>query len=98
MATGKYKKKNRGADDVNTRGRIHNIVVPMGNDNDKDEPHIPWSLLVAVLVLCLVLVVALPVMGIMYMDMNNATNAAMQEIKKMRELRAKIMLQMQGEQ
>jgi hypothetical protein len=36
-------------------------------------------------------------MGIMYMDMNNATAAAMQEIKKMRELRAKIMLQMQGE-
>jgi hypothetical protein len=29
--------------------------------------------------------------------MNNATAAAMQEIKKMRELRAKIMLQMQGE-
>jgi len=39
----------------------------------------------------------LPVMGLMYMDMNNATAAAMQEIKKMRELRAKIMLQMQGE-
>jgi hypothetical protein len=37
-------------------------------------------------------------MGIMYMDMNNATAAAMQEVKKMRELRAKIMLQMQGEQ
>jgi hypothetical protein len=70
----------------------------MGNDTDKDEPHIPWSLLVAVLVLCLVLVIALPVMGIMYVDMNNATEAAMQEVKKMRELRAKIMLQMQGEQ
>jgi hypothetical protein len=37
-------------------------------------------------------------MGIMYVDMNNATEAAMQEVKKMRELRAKIMLQMQGEQ
>jgi len=36
-------------------------------------------------------------MGIMYVDMNNATEAAMQEVKKMRELRAKIMLQMQGE-
>jgi hypothetical protein len=36
-------------------------------------------------------------MGIMYMDMNNATEAAIQEVKKMRELRAKIMLQMQGE-
>jgi len=43
-------------------------------------------------------VIALPVMGIMYMDMNNATLAAMEEIRKMRELRAKIMLQMQGEQ
>jgi hypothetical protein len=37
-------------------------------------------------------------MGVMYMDMNNATVRAMEEVKKMRELRAKIMLQMQGEQ
>jgi hypothetical protein len=29
--------------------------------------------------------------------MNNATIAAMQEVKKMRELRAKILMQMQGE-
>jgi hypothetical protein len=36
-------------------------------------------------------------MGIMYLDMNNATNAAMQEIKKMRELRAKIIMEMRGE-
>jgi hypothetical protein len=42
-------------------------------------------------------VIALPVMGIMYMDMNNATAAAMQEVKKMRELRLKILLEMQGE-
>lgn len=98
MATGKYKKKNRGTDDINNRGRVHNIVVPMANDPDSNEPHIPWSLLVTVLVLCLVLVIALPIMGIMYMDMNNATIAAMQEVKKMRELRAKIMMEMQGEQ
>jgi hypothetical protein len=36
-------------------------------------------------------------MGMMYLDMNNATIKAMEEVKKMRELRAKIMLQMQGE-
>jgi len=36
-------------------------------------------------------------MGIAYMDMNNATVAAMREIKKMRELRAKILTDMQGE-
>ena len=93
MATGKYKKKDKGTANVNSRGTVHNIVVPMANDSDKDEPHIPWSLLVAVLVLCLVLVIALPIMGIMYMDMNNATAKAMEEVKKMRELRAKIMLE-----
>jgi hypothetical protein len=38
-----------------------------------------------------VLVIALPVMGVMYMDMNNATNAAMEEIRKMRDLRSKIL-------
>jgi len=37
-------------------------------------------------------------MGLMYVDMNNATVRAMEEIKKMRELRAKIMMEMQGEQ
>lgn len=97
MATGKYKKKNRRTDDISNRGRVHNIVVHMGNDTDKDERDVPWSLLIAVVVLCFVLVIALPVMGIMYMDMNNATVAAMNEVKKMRELRAKILLEMQGE-
>jgi len=97
MATGKYKKKDRGADDINRSGSFHSTVVHMGNDSDKDEPHIPWSLLITVLVLCLVLVITLPVMGLMYMDMNNATNAALQEVKKMRELRAKILLELQGE-
>ena len=97
MATGKYKKKNRGADDVNNRGSVHNIVVPMGDDSNKDEPHISWTVFFAVLVVCLVLVIVLPALGVMYMDMNNATIRAMEETKKMRELRAKILLEMQGE-
>ena len=65
----------------------------MGDDIDKDESDIPWSLLIAVIVLCFVLVIALPVMGMMYLDMNNATIAAMEEVKKMRELRAKILIE-----
>ena len=97
MATGKYKKKNRGADDVNTRGAIHNIVVPMGNDSDPNESHVSWAVFFAVIVVCLVLVVCIPALAIMYGDMANATAMAMEETKKMRELRAKIMLQMQGE-
>jgi hypothetical protein len=42
-------------------------------------------------------VIALPVMGIMYMDMNNATIKAMDEVKKIRELRAKIIMEIQEE-
>ena len=98
MATGKYKKKNRGADDVNSRGRINNIVVPMGDDSNKDELHVSWTVFFAVLVVCLVLVIAIPALAIMYGDMSNATNMAMQEVKKMRELRTKILMQIQGEQ
>jgi hypothetical protein len=37
-------------------------------------------------------------MGVMYMDMNNATIAAMEEVKKMRELRAKILMEMRGDE
>jgi hypothetical protein len=97
MATGKYKKKNRGADDINNRGSVHNIVVPMANDTPENEPHIPFTLLLTILVLCIVLVIALPVMGVMYMDMNNATAMAMEEARKMRELRTKILLDIRGE-
>ena len=98
MATGKYKKKNRGADDANTRGRIHNIVVPMGNDSDKDELHVSWAIFFAILVVCLVLVVGIPALAIMYGDMANATAAAMEETRKMRELRAKILMEIRGEE
>ena len=97
MATGKYKKKNRGTTDLNSGGRFHNIVVSMGNDTDKDEPDVPLSFLIALVVMCIVLVIALPVMAVMYMDMNTATNAALEETRKMRALRAKILLELQGE-
>jgi len=96
MATGKYKKKAQGTTNVSNRGAVHNVMVRMGNDTDKDEPHIPWSLLVTVLVLCLVLVIALPIMGIMYMDMNNAMYRAAEETRKMKELRVKILLELRG--
>jgi hypothetical protein len=95
MPTGKYKKKNKKTDDISPRGAVHNIVVSMANGNDKDERDVPWSLLIAVVVLCLVLVIALPVMGLMYMDMNNATNAAIVEIDRMRRLRNLILRELE---
>ena len=44
------------------------------------------------------LVIALPVMGVMYMDMNNAMYKAMEETRKMKELRLKVLREMRGEE
>jgi hypothetical protein len=97
MATGKNARGSQSKGGMDWSGTVRPSVVQRPADPPSDEPHIPWSLLVAVLVMCLVLVIALPIMGVMYMDMNNATIKAMEEVKKMRELRAKILLEMSGE-
>lgn len=97
MATSKDKKTDRKSTDFHFRSSVRDSVVPMGDDSNKDEPHISWTVFFAVLVVCLVLVIVLPALGVMYMDMNNATIRAMEETKKMRELRAKILLEIQGE-
>ena len=73
-------------------------VVRRPNASPSDEPDVPWTLLIAVVVLCLVLVIALPVMGVMYMDMNNAMYRAAEETRKMKELRIKIIRELKGEQ
>lgn len=65
----------------------------MADDTNKNESHIPFTLLLTILVLCIVLVIALPVLGMMYLDMNNATIAAYEEIRKMKELRLKLLTQ-----
>lgn len=66
-------------------------VVRRSPPPSANEPDVPWSLLIAVVVLCLVLVIALPVMGVMYMDMNNAMYRAMEETRKIKELRKQIL-------
>jgi hypothetical protein len=97
MAASKNKKADRKSTDFNFRSSVRDSVVPMGDDSNKNEPHISWTVFFAVLVVCVVLVIILPALGVMYMDMNNATIRAMEETKKMRELRAKILLEIQGE-
>ena len=97
MATSKNKKTDRESTDFYFRSNVRNRVVSVGDDSDKDEPHVSWTVFFAVLVVCLVLVVILPALAVMYGDMNNATIRAMEETKKMRELRAKILMEMQGE-
>ena len=91
MATGKNKKENKGSTDIRFRSAIRNDVVSMADDTNKNESHIPTPIFFAGLVVCLVLVIVLPALGVMYMDMNNATIRAIEETKKMKELRLLIL-------
>ncbi|MEY4338118.1 MAG: hypothetical protein RL680_1013 [Actinomycetota bacterium] len=76
------------------RGSVRDVVANQRPDNAKDEQDgIPWVLLICLLAMVLVLAIAIPLVGIVLMDANNATNAAITEIRKMRELRAKILLE-----
>lgn len=48
--------------------------------------------------MALTFTIVIPLLGIMYMDMNNAMNAAVYEARKMRELRKQIINErMRGE-
>ena len=80
------------------RNPVRRGVVRRTSSNASSESDVPWSLLIAVVVLCFVLVIALPVMGVMYMDMNNAMYRAAEETRKMKELRIKILKEMRGEE
>ena len=74
----------------------NNVDVGRAN-SDKDEPDVSWVIVICLAIMALTFVFAIPLLGMAYMDMHNATAAAVQEVKKMRELRAKILLMMQEE-
>ncbi len=48
------------------------------------------------LVMALTFAVVIPVLGMLYVDMNNATARAAMEVRKMRELRAQILMERRG--
>ena len=65
----------------------------VANDKKRDDENIPWSLLITVMAVLLTFFVLLPVMAFMYWDMYNATEAAVQEVKRMKQLRREIQIE-----
>ncbi len=64
----------------------------------KGESDVSFALVLCVLVMAFTFVVVLPVLGVMYMDMNNARVAVEMEIRAIRELRKQIINErMRGE-
>jgi hypothetical protein len=56
----------------------------VANDKKRDDENVPWSLIVVVMAVLLMFFVIMPILAFMYYDMYFATQAAVQEVKKMK--------------
>ena len=63
----------------------------MANNEKRDDENVPWSLIVVVLTVVLMFFIVMPILAFMYYDMYFATQAAVHEVRKMRELRREIL-------
>jgi flagellar biosynthesis protein FliP len=65
----------------------------VANDKKHDYENVPWSLITVVLAVVLMFFIVMPVLAFMYYDMYYATQAAVHEVRKMRELRREILIE-----
>lgn len=63
----------------------------MDNGNGKEKhDNTPWSLLITVLALLLTFFIVMPVMGFMYVDLNNLRTAMQVELKRVQDIRKQL--------
>jgi len=65
----------------------------VANNEKRDDENVPWSLIVVVLAVVLMFFIVMPILAFMYYDMYFATQAAVHEVRKMRELRKEIQIE-----
>ena len=65
----------------------------MADNKKHDYENVPWALIVVVLAVVLMFFIVMPVLAFMYYDMYYATQAAVHEVRKMRELRKEIQIE-----
>ena len=65
----------------------------MANNSKRDSEDVPWALITVVMAVILMFFIVMPVLAFMYYDMYYATQAAIHEVKKMRELRKEIQIE-----
>ena len=63
----------------------------MADNKKRDDENVPWALLITVMAVLLMFFIVMPVLAFMYYDMYFATQAAVTEVKKMKELRRDIL-------
>ncbi len=93
MATKAGGKSAQGSSGMDWSSRVRNS---MGGGNNasggqkRDNEDVPWSLIATVMAVVLMFFIVMPILAFMYYDMWFATQAAVHEVRKMRELRREI--------
>jgi len=96
MATKKGDKSPQKSAGMDWSSRVRGSVGGGSNvaDNSKrDSEDVPWSLITVVLAVILTFFIVMPILAFMYYDMYYATQAAVIEVRKMRELRKEIQIE-----
>jgi ABC-type Fe3+ transport system permease subunit len=94
MATKKGDKSSQKSAGMDWSSRVRNSVgggSNVANNEKRDAEDVPWSLITVVLAVILMFFIVMPILAFMYYDMVIATNAAVHEIKKMKQLRQEIL-------
>ena len=62
----------------------------MANNQKRDAEDVPWSLIVVVMAVLLMFFIVMPILAVMYYDMYIVHQAAIHEVRKMKQLRKEI--------
>jgi hypothetical protein len=96
MATQKKNSGNQGKSGMGFGSSVRSYMGGGSNvadDKKRDDEDVPWSLIVVVLAVLLTFFIVMPILAFMYYDMYYATQAAVHEVRKMRELRKEIQIE-----
>jgi hypothetical protein len=96
MATQKKNSGNQGKGGVGVGSGIRSYMgsgTNVADDKKRDDENVPWSLIVVVLAVLLTFFIVMPIVGFMLWDLYVVKEAAIHEIRKMRELRKEILIE-----
>ena len=93
MATKGSNKSAQGASGMDWGSRVRGAVGGGSNvagNEKRNSEDVPWALITVVMAVILMFFIVMPVLAFMYYDMYYATQAAVHEVKKMKQLRREI--------
>lgn len=94
MATKGGNKSTQGQTSMDWGSRVRGAVgggSNVANNQKRDPEDIPWGLLITVMAVLLTFFIVMPILGVMYYDMYVVHQAAVHEVKKMKQLRREIL-------